>query len=151
MAKFNDGHVSFQYPADWAVHKDTEFGQIFINCAEAIAGSDMTAVRLVIQYAAEAVPDAGDLDLGNDMLKQAMSQVTDEKDVASFGSIENYSGRSIYGLVAGTPVAGFTVHARMPTPFEEDFLNIQGVIVLGHYAEVHAPAVLALADSLRLT
>ena len=151
MATFNDGHVSFQYPVDWAVHKDTEFGQIFINYAEAIAGSDITAVRLVIQYAAEADPDPGDNDLGNEMLKSAMSQVTEEKDMTSLGVIENFSGRRVSGLIAGTPVAGFTAHVRMPTPFEEDFLNIHGVVISGHFAEVHAPAVKEIVDSLRLT
>ncbi|MFH1982285.1 MAG: hypothetical protein ABIL58_10590 [Pseudomonadota bacterium] len=151
MATFNDGHVSFSYPMDWAVHKDSEYGQIFINCSEAIAGSDMTAVRLVVQYAAEAEPDPGDLDLGNDMLKSVMNRVTEEKDMTPFGVIENFSGRSISGLIADTPVAGFTVHARMPTPFEEDFLDIHGVVVLGHYAQVHAPAVKDLVNSLRLT
>lgn len=151
MATFNDGHVSFRYPVDWTVHKDTEFGQIFINCTEAIAGSDLTAVRLVIQYAAEAEPDPGDLDLGNDMLKSAMNRVTEETDMAPFGAIENFSARSLRGFISETPVAGFTAHARMPTPFEEDFLDIHGVVVLGHYAEAHAPAVKGLVNSLRLT
>jgi hypothetical protein len=151
MATFNDGHVSFHYPVDWSVHKDTEFGQIFINCTEAIAGSDLTAVRLVIQYAAEAEPDPGDLDLGNDMLKSAMNRVTEETDMAPFGAIENFTGRSIRGFISDTPVAGFTVHARMPTPFEEDFLDIHGVVVLGHYAEVYATAVKDLVNSLRFS
>ena len=151
MAQFNDGHVAFTYPTDWAVHKDTEFGQIFINCTKAIAGSDMIAVRLAVQYAAESAPDPGDLDLGNAMLKNAMATVTEEADMADFGVIENFSGRHIRGIVSGTPVTGITVHAPVPAPFEEDFLNIHGVVVTGHFADSYAAAVAALVDSLRIT
>ncbi len=150
MAQFNDGHVSFTYPTDWAVHKDTEFGQIFINCTEAIAGSDITVVRLVVQYAAESVPDPGDLDLGNAMLKNTMAMVTEEADMADFGAIENFSGRRIRGVVSGTPVTGITVHVTVPVPFEEDFLNIHGVLVTGHFADSYAAAVAALVGSLRI-
>ena len=151
MANFNDGHVSFQYPTDWAVHKDTEFGQIFVTCSEAIAGSDLTVVRLVIQYAAEATPDPGDLDLGNDLLKTAMSKVNDEADMATFGDLENFSGRSVHGVIGGHPVTGFTVHVTVPTPFEEDFLNIFGVVISGHYTDAYAESVASLVASLKIT
>jgi hypothetical protein len=151
MANFNDGHVSFRYPTDWSVHKDTEFGQIFVTCSEAIAGSDLTVLRIVIQYAAEAIPDPGDLDLGNDMLKSAMSAVNDEKDMPAFGALENFSGRSVHGVIGGHTVTGFSVHVTVPTPFEEDFLNISGVVISGHYTDAYAESVASLVASLKIT